>query len=353
MGSSLSRFTAAITLATICTAAAPAAYAQGAPPAAAKDPAKIEEAKKHMQAGAAFYNDPSGHKCEEAIREFGKAYDLSGSLNALKGSAVCNLELERDGEAIEQYTKYLQAKGATIDAADKAQVETDLNTLRASAAFVTFSTDQAGVKISDVRTPSKGFPITNRYPLPMTGRKLGIHPGQHTFTASADGMPDQTWTIEIVNGGKFEHSFEFNKGKPVVVDGDKIDKPVEPRMVKSRPVPTSVYVTSGLTVALAIPLAIFGVRALGKGGDYKAANGTLPKAELDAMASDVKSANLITDIFLGATVASAAVTTVLFLVRPTKMVPEEPKAGGAKGASFHVLPTVGREGGGAVFVGAF
>ena len=218
MGSSLSRFTAAITLATICTAAAPAAYAQGALPAVAKDPAKIEEAKKHMQAGAAFYNDPSGHKCEEAIREFGKAYDLSGSLNALKGSAVCNLELERDGEAIEQYTKYLQAKGATIDAADKAQVETDLNTLRASAAFVTFSTDQAGVKISDVRTPSKGFPITNRYPLPMTGRKLGIHPGQHTFTASADGMPDQTWTIEIVNGGKFEHSFEFNKGKPVVVD---------------------------------------------------------------------------------------------------------------------------------------
>ncbi|MEO5728898.1 MAG: hypothetical protein ABI134_17355, partial [Byssovorax sp.] len=113
MRSSLARVTAAITLATICSVAAPpAAFAQGKQHPAATDPAKLAEAKRHMQAGAAFYNDPSGHKCEEAIREFGKAYELSGSLNALKGQAVCNLELERDGEAIEQYTKYLAGKGA-------------------------------------------------------------------------------------------------------------------------------------------------------------------------------------------------------------------------------------------------
>jgi hypothetical protein len=346
MRSVLAHFMAAISLATICAAVAPA---QGAAPVA--NPAKIQEAKKHMKAGAAFYNDPSGHKCEEAIREFGKAYELSGSLNALKGQAVCNQELERDGEAIEQYTKYLQSKGATIEPADKAQVETDLETLRASTAFITFRTDHAGVKIVDVRTPAKGFPLTNRYELPMTGRKIGIHPGQHTFTASAEGVPDQTWTIEIINGSHLEHDFEFSKRKPVV--GDTIAPPSEPRLVKSRPVPTSVYVTSGLTVALAVPLSIFGIGALGRASDYKAANGTKPKAELDAMAADVKSANLITDIFLGATVASAAVTTILFLVRPTKRVPEEQTADGSKAASFHVLPTVGREGSGAVFTGAF
>lgn len=352
MRSSLARFTAAISLATICSLAAPSTFAQGAPPSAT-DPAKLEEAKKHMQAGAAFYNDPSGHKCEEAIREFGKAYELSGSLNALKGQAVCNLELERDGEAIEQYTKYLQGKGAAIDPADKQQVETDLNTLRASAAFVTFNTDHAGVKISDVRTPSKGFPITNRYQLPMTGRKVGLHPGQHTFTASAEGVPDQTWTIEIVNGSKLEHTFEFDKGKPVVVEGDKIETPDQPKLVQKRPVPTSVFVTGGLTVALAVPFAIFGVSALGKASDYKAANGTKSQTELDTMKSDVKSANLITDIFLGVTVASAAVTTILFVTRPTKMVPESPAADAPKAGSFRVLPTVGREGGGAVVVGAF
>jgi hypothetical protein len=351
MRSPLLRFTAAIALATTSALTAPAAYAQGAP-SDAKDPAKIAEAKRHMQAGAAFYNDPSGHKCEEAIREFGKAYELSGSLNALKGQAVCNLELERDGEAIEQYTKYLQGKGAAIDAADKSQVETDLNTLRASAAFITFSTDHAGVKIVDVRTPARGFPITNRYPLPMTGRKLGIHPGQHTFTAVAEGAPDQTWTTEVVNGARLDHTFEFDKGKPVVVEGDKIERHDEPKLVKSRPVPTGAFVTGGLTVALAVPLAIFGVRALGKGSDYKAANGHKPAAELEAMASDVRSANLITDIFLGATVVSGVVTTILVLTRPTKMVPDD-KGSAPPASSFRVLPTVGREGGGAALVGSF
>ena len=348
MRSSLARFTAAISLATICSVVAPAALAQGAPPAA-PDPAKIEEAKKHMQAGAAFYNDPSGHKCEEAIREFGKAYDLSGSLNALKGQAVCNLELERDGEAIEQYTKYLAAKGAAIDPADKTQVETDLNTLRASAAYITFGTDHAGVKLTDVRSPSKGFPVSNRYPLPITGRKIGIHPGQHTFTASAEGMTDQTWTMEIINGGKFEHTFEFDKGKPIVVEGDKTEKPPEPKLIARRPTPTAAYVTGGLTVAFAVPFAIFGAGALSKGSKFKAANGTESKAVLDGLQSDVKTANLITDVFMGATIASAAATVILYATRPTKMVPAEaPKAG-----RFHVLPTVGREGGGAVVVGAF
>src|ERR1700759_1517734 len=96
-------------LAMMIALAAPSAHAQ---PAA--DPAKIEQAKQHKKAGAAFYNDPSGHKCEEAIREFSQAFELSGSLNALKGMAVCNLELERDGEAIDQYTKFLAGKGASI-----------------------------------------------------------------------------------------------------------------------------------------------------------------------------------------------------------------------------------------------
>src|ERR1700733_14429628 len=98
------------------------------------DPAKLEQAKKHMQAGAAFYNDPSGHKCEEALKEFGQAYQLSGSLNALRGMAICNLELERDGEAIPQYQTYLTGKGDKIEAADKQQMESDLATLKAAAA---------------------------------------------------------------------------------------------------------------------------------------------------------------------------------------------------------------------------
>ena len=108
-----------------------------------------------MKAGAAFYNDPSGHKCEEALVEFRKAYALSESLNALKGMAVCNLELERDADAIDEYAAYVAGKGASLDAEEKAQVEADLNALRQAVATVTLRVDADGVRVVDVRTPPR------------------------------------------------------------------------------------------------------------------------------------------------------------------------------------------------------
>jgi len=339
-----------------CVAAALVALSATATPAWAQDgpskidPAKLEEAKTHMKAGAAFYNDPSGHKCEEALREFSKAYELSGSLNALKGMAVCNLELEHDGDAIEQFTKYLEGKGKKIDAAEKQQVESDLSALKAAVAKVTLSANQPDVQIADKRTPSKGFPITNRYTIPQDSKTLGIHPGAHTFTASAAGYPDQEWTVEIANGGQYDHTFTFEKEKPAVVEipsnkslASQSDKPQGP---PSRPVPATVYVFGGLTVALAVPMTIFMVRASGLNSDYKQKNGNAPAAELESLRSDVQTANLIADVFLGATVASAVATTVFFVTRPTK--PAETKSG-----RWTVTPTVGRTGGGAVLLGSF
>lgn len=341
---------AVLTLAAL-TALAPPILAQPA----TEDPAKIEEAKKHMAAGAAFYNDPSGHKCEEAIREFRKAFDLSGSLNALKGMALCNLELERDGEAIEQYSKFLEAKGGDLDPAEKQRVETDLNALKAVVAFVNFSTDHAGVRLTDVRQPARGFPITNRYSLPPAGKKIGLHPGHHTITASADGVPDQTWTVDIANGGKYDKSFMFDTGKPVTAEGfGKGDLPgggnVEPDQPKpktTRPIPPAAIALGVVTVAGIGATAGLGAWALGKNSSYKKVNGTKSTEELTTLRNGVKTANMATDIALGVTIAAAVTTVVLIVTRPTKQAPPQ------KAASFSVGPSINRTGGGAFVTGSF
>lgn len=306
------------------------------------DPAKIAEAKQHMQAGRAFYEDPSGHKCEEAYREFKKAYDLTGSLNAVKGMAVCSLELEHDGEAIEEYQKYLSGKGSQIPAGEREQVESDLKQLRAGVTWVTLKTDHPGTRIVDVRTPSAGYPITNKYVIPEGGIKLGLHPGAHVFTASLDGFRDVTWKIDMSNNGTYDHTFELDKEPP-----PETNKP-PPQVIMTRPVPKAVYVTGALTLALVAPTVIFGVRALGKESDYKAANGTIPKAQADEMQADVKSADLITDVFLGVTVAAALTTGVLYIARPSK--PMAPKTGSAR---INVAPFAGSKSGGAVLLGTF
>src|SRR5260221_14542325 len=80
------------------------------PAAPTKDPKALEEAKKHWEAGQAFYNDPSGkHNCEDAVKEFGRAYELSGSVKAARARAICEMELEQDGAAIADYDIYLAA----------------------------------------------------------------------------------------------------------------------------------------------------------------------------------------------------------------------------------------------------
>jgi hypothetical protein len=354
MRSPTARFLAVLSLASLTLTSLPHAFAQGSPQA---DPAKLEEAKRHMQAGASFYNDPSGHKCEEAIREFGKAYDLSGSLNALKGMAVCNLELERDGEAIEQYTKYLQGKGSSIDAADKQQIESDLNALKSAVAYITFTAPAGNWKLTDTRTPSRGFPITNRYQIGSNSKRLGIHPGQHTFTASIEGKPDVVWQVEIVNGAKYDHTFEGEKAATPPTDKPKVDGPKQPPPKEeppkeepgktTRPIPLSAYIVGGLTIAGAGATAGLGARALGKASDYKSKNGNASASDLATLRDGVKSANLVTDIALGVTVAAAVTTTVLIITRPSKPAKD------AKSASWTLAPAAGPSGGGAFLTGTF
>lgn len=352
----------AAAFAAACCIASTMAWAQVPPVTPTQtDPAKLEQAKKHMEAGAAFYNDPSGHKCEEALTEFGKAYEYSGSLNALRGMGICALELERDGEAVELLERYIKGKGDTIEPADKKQLDADLAALKAAMATITFETDRPKVRITTVRTPSRGYPITNRYEVGQGKTPLGIHPGSYVITASAPGEKDLTWKVEIGNGDSSEHPFLFSAGGSApaappaaggTVGGDETTPPEDEG--GERPIPTTVWIFGGLTVALAVPTVIFMVSASGARSDFDEANGTAPAAELEDLRSDVTTMNLLSDIFLVGTVASAAATTIFFVTRPT-----ESTAAAATPARrlvpvvTSVAPVVGARGGGAFVTGTF
>ncbi len=316
------------------------AQAQDRPTPSAAD---IEQARKHMKAGAAFANDPSGQrKCEEALREFSKAYELSGSLNALKAMAICNLELERDGDAIERYQAYLAGKGGSLEAGEKAQIEADLNALKEAVARVKLGANLPGARVTDVRTPAKGSPIRNAYPLAVPeGPALGIHPGEHVFTASLEGYPDQSWRTEIANGGTYAHVFTFkHEATP-----DNLGLPPPPVMV--RPTPAGFWVMGGLTVALTAPWAVLAVRAKQKHDAYDRVNGKETEAQLAPIRAGVVHANTLADIFLGAAAASLVTTVIVYLARPTRPATVAPPG------ALYVGPSVGMGGGGAVLGGSF
>lgn len=302
----------------------------------------LDQARKHMEAGAAFYNDPSGHKCEPAVREFAKAYELSGSFRALRAQAICELELERDGDAIAHFEEFLRLAGDAIDAADRAQVENDLKALKAAVATLSLTTNQPNARLVATRQPTQGYPITNRYTVPAEGVSLGIHPGSYTFTASVEGFPDISWQADIENAARIERQLDFQKPAEVVV-------PVQPppgaaAAPAERPIPPTVWIFGGLTAALAVPTVVLMVSASSAKGDYDDLNGRGTAAELEDLRSDVVTKNVLADVFLGATVVSAAATAVFYFTRPEA----DPTQTG-----WVLVPAVAPNGGGAFFSASF
>ncbi len=304
-------------VATYGSALAQVAEAKGSP-----SPQDIEEAKQHMAAGVAFMQDPDGARYEEAYPEFRRAYEKSGSLNALHNLAICAQKLELDGEAIAYYQRVLDQKGDDLDPNDKEQITRDLSALQAVVAWVTFSSDKGQVTLIDERTPNQGPIVRNRYDIGMQPKKFGLHPGNHKLTAKVDGQPDQVRSVEIPNGGQLNIEFVFDKNAPVTADGFT-DEDMKGMTVGQTDVSPdeggglhwSVWVAGGVTIAAAIPMAIFMGMSASKKSEYDdEILGKAPQAEQQEAADSLKTTNLLADVFLGVTAAGAVTTIILAIV---------------------------------------
>src|SRR5690349_9480392 len=102
-----------------------------APVARAQDSEINEQARTHFSAGVNFLQDPDGARYEEAYREFTAAYAASPSWKILGNLGIAAMKLERDGEAIEAFQKYLAGGQATLAPEEKEQFQRDLGTLQA------------------------------------------------------------------------------------------------------------------------------------------------------------------------------------------------------------------------------
>ena len=327
------------------------AFAQaGLEPKANPTADDIEAAKKHMAAGVAFMRDPDAPRYEEAYPEFKKAYQLSGSLNALHNLAISAMKLELDGEAIGYYEKVLAEKGDDLDPADKQQIESDLTRLKATVAWVTLSSDSPGVPVIDERIPRSGASIRNKYVIGLTQTKLGIHPGTHKFTATTSDGKTKEWNIEIKNASTHNHEFVFDPNAPVTAEGFT-DDDLPPRDTPATPDETSggtpayVWAMGGVTGAAAITwAALMGVSA-SKKADYD--DNILGQADLDEQQDahdEIQTFNLVTDVMLGVTVAAAATTLILALTAPSGDE-ETGRADGPKlGVDYHIAPIVAPNG---------
>src|SRR5688500_2081025 len=103
----------------------------------ADDPPITEEARQHFAAGVNLLQDPEGARYEEAYREFTAAYRASPSWKILGNLGIAAMKLERDGEAISAFEKYLSGGASALAPEEREQFQRDLNTLKAGVVRIT------------------------------------------------------------------------------------------------------------------------------------------------------------------------------------------------------------------------
>ena len=123
--------------------------------------------------------------------------------------------------------------------------------------------------------------------------------------------------------------------------------PVTPQTV-DRPVPTSVFIVGGLSLALAAGGGVVGYLASDKNSQYKDLNSNLrseeDRTEAEGLKKDGEMLNLIADGLFAGAIVGAGVTIVLYATRPSAA----PAVGG-----LTFSPVVGPRGGGGFVSGRF
>jgi hypothetical protein len=251
------------------TLVASTAHAQDAqeppppPPAPAPAPADVpaagisEEAKRHFAAGVALLQDPEGEKVEEAYREFKTAYDISGSPKILGNMGFCAMRLERDGEAIEAYTRYLR-EVPDIEPDERAQIVRDVQTLSVGVARLTIEVNKPGARVVDVRIPVRGERVTNTYG-PVTDKlDIGVRPGHHQITVKLADHEDAVWEVDAFAASRDRRAFVLRERAVA----HPIGAPVERSSSHVGP-----WIVMGIGGAMIVGGAVTGIVALGKTGD--------------------------------------------------------------------------------------
>jgi hypothetical protein len=251
-----------------------------APHARAAEAAITEEARAHFSAGVSFLQDPDGARYEDAYREFSAAYAASPSWKILGNLGLSAMKLERDGEAIDAFTKYLAQGGKELERDERAQVERDLKTLQASVVYLTLNVAPAGASVTDERVPGSGSTIVNRYGPLGASTRLGVRPGHHRLTVELAGYEKATWELDALAKQEQNHTFTLQASAPAAVAPVAAPPPPPP---EPAPPPAEESGSNGLRIG---SYAAFGVGVVGFGlgtvfalqakGKYSDANDMCP-----------------------------------------------------------------------------
>lgn len=308
------------------------------------DEAALVEAQLHFANGVELLQS-SPPNYQDAFPQFLAAYAKSGrSWKVLGNLGLCALKLERDGEALTYYRRYLDEGGDEVDPDERADIERELLLVEGNLAHLQLRASEPNVRITVSRQGSSAPPQV--YQL-TEGQPLGLRAGAHTVTAEAGGKT-RTWEGVLSPGQTAEHFFDFTEAPvagaplaPATTSTAASDSGVSPLRLTG-------FVTAGVGVAALLGGGVTGFLTKQREDDARdqCAGNVCPTAVRSDFDSAESLATLTNVLLIGGGVLAVTGVTLILLGGDSKA--ENPTA-----ARVQLTPSALPQGGGLWATGTF
>jgi hypothetical protein len=263
----------------------------------------LDQAKSHVRTATALYDD---NDFRGALVEFQRAYELVPSFRILFNIAQVDMQLQDWGGAFTAYTRYLKEGGPDITSARLAQVNAEVERLRARIGFLVVQTT-AGAQVL-VDDAAVGYA-----PLP---EPVAVSPGSHRITVDVPGRGAITRAFEVAVRQSVVAALAVDPPRlaPVDLTAPAAAVATLPAGPRSR---TPVYLAWSITGGLAIGAGVFAVLARGDANDLAAmrAKYGVTADQLTAQRGRTVRDAAIADVATGAAIASAGVALYMTVTR--------------------------------------
>jgi hypothetical protein len=169
---------------------------------------------------------------------------------------------------------------------------------------------ERGEDLLDVRVTEKGRAIVDR----LDGRSIPLDPGPHAFRFElASGRSAEV--AAVLHEGERARDIQVAlSGAPSPAGASPVLTPVPAAPATSRPLPWTVFVAGGLTVAAGATFGVFGIRGLVLRSELSGCKGTCSPESVARINTSYDVANASLIVAAGA----LALTAVLYFTRPAR-----------------------------------
>jgi hypothetical protein len=272
------------------------AFSAWSAPAWAGNP-HLDEAKQHFNRGVDLYDD---NDFTGALVEFKRAYELSQDFHVLFNIAQTQYQVQNYAGALDAFQRYVTDGGSGVDAKRRTYVDKEIQKLRGRVATVKVVVNVPGADIlvddEKVGTSPLSKPLT-------------VSQGRRKITASIDGKPPATKTIEVAGGDNTSVDLQIESESAATPP----PPPPPPAPVEThRKVPLVPWIVAG---GLFVGAAVTGTLALVFKSDFDGKLNTygVTAADINGAHDTAKAFAAASDIFSGCTLVAAGVALVMTL----------------------------------------